>query len=401
MAPAGFGFCPLVAQVERCDGTNLAGQTCQTSGYGSGTLACSTICTVETRGCSECLPLDSSLLRCGDAPVAAPAIALGIAATDSEVAVAWLELDAASRPVLGFARLSPSLDLASASPLMDVGATRSTEPAVVSVRVAPLVSGWVVAGYYDPTLFFHAVSATGADGGHTTVETLPLGMLWARPVLAPRPDGGPLLVWETTDGIRASVISSDGRSATPPARVATGPSLAGALSAAYVGDAFYVAFSVDAGANPAQLRLVRVGVDGQIGAAVAAPAGLQVEVPKLVSGGDHLRVMYAKPGGETVWQRVSLAGAALGAPVPVELGGAFTGTVSTLAFGSDTVAVIGGTVAKGVLGFVRLAGDGSVVTPPRPIASAPNWAFGIVDAARRGSDLVVLWEPLRLARVVP
>jgi hypothetical protein len=398
-APAGYGFCPFVPQVERCDGSDLGGQTCRTAGYGSGTLACSTTCSLDTAGCTECLPLDASLLRCGAAPFSAPALATGIAATDSEVAVAWLELDATSRPSLGFARLTPSLDLIGTTRLMNADGARAIDPAVAKVRVTPLPSGWVVAGSYERELFIHAVSATGDSAGRTTMAVLPNSALSAGPVLAARPDGGPLLVWVTPEGLRTSVISADGRSVTPPATIAP---LASSPTAAVAGDAFYVAFVAPAGSNSAQLRVVRIGFDGEIGAIIDVLPGQQIGAANLVSGGDHLRVMHSTPGGETMWQRISFAGEALDPSVPIDVGAGLAWSFAALPFGAETVGLLTGDGGeRGAVGVLRLATDGRVVAPPRVIAAAQPWAFGSVDVALRGPDVVVLWGMMRLARLTP
>lgn len=46
---------------EQCDGTNLNGQTCQSQGYGGGTLACNSGCTFNTSGCTAlCQPTGTS-----------------------------------------------------------------------------------------------------------------------------------------------------------------------------------------------------------------------------------------------------------------------------------------------------------------------------------------------------
>jgi hypothetical protein len=39
---------------EQCDGANLNGSTCQSLGYGGGTLACSGTCTYDTSACDSC-----------------------------------------------------------------------------------------------------------------------------------------------------------------------------------------------------------------------------------------------------------------------------------------------------------------------------------------------------------
>jgi len=37
---------------EQCDGSNLGGATCQSLGYNSGTLSCSSLCAYNTSNCS-------------------------------------------------------------------------------------------------------------------------------------------------------------------------------------------------------------------------------------------------------------------------------------------------------------------------------------------------------------
>jgi hypothetical protein len=409
MAPAGFGFCPLVPQVERCDGADLNGQTCQTVGYGAGTLACSSNCALDTKGCTECVALDASLLRCGDAPITAAAIAAGISATDSEVALAWFEVDAASKPLLGFARLTPSLDLAAPRRLTDEGTPGPIDTSVVDIRVAPLPSGWIVAGFYAPDLFFHAVSAAGEDMGRNVVS--PITDLSGGLALAARPGGGPLLAWGSVEGVRVSVIASDGSSATAQALTDTGYVESGWLSAVYAGGAFYVACTVSTAASSAQLRLVRVGVDGTPGAAVDALAGVEVRAPLLVSDGTDLRVLYATLDGAPVWQRIDFTGAALGPPVSVAVGSGFTWSSAAVAVGSATAVLAFGsaplgapaTGTTGLLGIARLADDGTIATPTKTFARAFPWAFGAVDLARRGPDLIVHWGQFdgqpRIARI--
>ena len=61
-AVTGTGFCGngTIDAGEQCDGANLGGATCQSVGFGSGTLACGPGCTFDTSGCSctgaECSP---------------------------------------------------------------------------------------------------------------------------------------------------------------------------------------------------------------------------------------------------------------------------------------------------------------------------------------------------------
>ena len=45
---------------EACDGNDLGGQTCQSQGYSGGTLTCNGDCTLNTSGCTVCLPTGST-----------------------------------------------------------------------------------------------------------------------------------------------------------------------------------------------------------------------------------------------------------------------------------------------------------------------------------------------------
>jgi hypothetical protein len=67
------GFCQKAVAGQACDGADFGQETCQSQGFGSGALACSTSCTLDSSGCRECTA-DASLIRCGEAPVATPGI---------------------------------------------------------------------------------------------------------------------------------------------------------------------------------------------------------------------------------------------------------------------------------------------------------------------------------------
>jgi hypothetical protein len=64
-----YGFCQGLYWTESCDGTDFGTDNCQVRGFASGALTCTADCAIDDSGCEECLPLDSSLVRCGKAPV--------------------------------------------------------------------------------------------------------------------------------------------------------------------------------------------------------------------------------------------------------------------------------------------------------------------------------------------
>ena len=104
--------------------------------------------------------------------------------------------------------------------------------------MAPLPSGWDVAGYAAPDIFLHAIDATGQDVGRLVVATIPAAeAVSGVPILAARPDGGPLFVWSRAGEVRAAVVAADGRSTTAPVVLSTAPSrVVGSPSAIYAGE---------------------------------------------------------------------------------------------------------------------------------------------------------------------
>ena len=87
----------------------------------------------------------------------------------------------------------------------------------VPVAVAPLPSGWVTrgAGSFASRLFLHTFDGAGNHVARTVVHDDDTGD-FLPPLLASRPNGGPLLVWSDASGIRAAVLSNDGLTTTTP-----------------------------------------------------------------------------------------------------------------------------------------------------------------------------------------
>ena len=340
--------CPRYSFTEACDGTANVGPYCRDMGFGSGDVACSASCTYDTSGCSECL-VGAPLARCGPAPVTnAQPLAMAIAATDAEVGLAWAEQDPGHAPTLHFARLSPSLDLVGATALPDAAfaaASAGLAPPP-TLAVAPLPSGWVVAGYAAPEIFLHAIDATGQDVGRLVIAQVPAAEAGSGlPILAARPDGGPLLVWSRAGELRAAVVAADGQSMTAPVVLATGaPQVLGSPSAIYGRDAFNVAFSIDGGANRRQLRLARVETDGTLTGSYDALRGTDVWNatlgPSQAFGSSDLTVVYQRyadpcvtdQGFAVYAQRIGSTGVPLGEAVLVGRPGQYDGWAESSAF---------------------------------------------------------------------
>jgi hypothetical protein len=416
LRPAQGGLCPKYPVAQACDGADLGQQTCESQGFGSGTIACLSSCTLDVSACRECTT-EAGVIRCGDALVGNPATsALAVAATASEVALAWAAKHDNRAPTLNFARLDSNLDVVNTTALDDPAFSAATGGFKddVTVIVKPLPSGWVVAGYAAPDVFVHAVDATGHGAGRITLANIPVDGTRTAPIVAGRPSAGPLVVWVRLGVVRAAVVSIDGRAATAPITLPIDTAMTtGPLSAAFVGDAFYVAAAVYddvSHATSAHLRLVRVPPDGSSATAIDALPGLDVSNPQIVEGADELRIVYAGrigcvPGYHKLSQRVSPTGQALSPPV--RLANHDRGLLwgPPLAAGADTTSLQLGFDHQS-LTVLRSASDGTLTAPARAVALGPSNTFDLARADRRGPDLVVAWTTrarpgIQIALVAP
>jgi len=371
--------------------------------------------------CPECPPRGGAVVSCGPAPIDAPRVSgFALAATDSDLAIAVVELDDQGADWLSLLRLSPRLDLRGTVRLDD---TRQPGPlfggGILGTAVASLPSGWVVAACGQPEIFIQALDATGKQMGRTVVSPATDSHLWchnATPVLAARPGGGPLMAWQTRDGVKVALIAADGRSASAPQTITDLAAFSDAPAAAWIGDAFYVVAAIPASAtgNTRALRIVRITPDGVATLVGDRFAGEAHGSPGIAVGAADLRVGFVglPPGGvdpddrSVFWQQLGPSGEAL-FPV-VALGGHsdYYGRPAAVAFDGDTVVLMGG--YTGHLGLTRVASDGQIVTPVWSVVSAPPpVGVGNYDLVRIGAEVVAGWIPpygaggLRLARLTP
>jgi hypothetical protein len=225
------------------------------------------------------------------------------------------------------------------------------------------------------------------------------------------------MLWLTPNGLKSAVIASDGLAAGAPRTLIDGDIVLTweSFSAAWLGDAWYVVAPIaQAGPNGALLlRLLRVEIDGSATVVGDLPTGDYQDQVLMATGGTDLRLTYVgiPPGAPnryevaSLWRRVGPAGE-LSSPA-VEIGPYPDryGLAPAVAFGDDTVALVGGDAGK--LGVVRVASDGRIVTPLRDVVSDPSTYGAIYDMVRRGPDVVAGWisryadAPISLVRLTP
>ena len=143
--PPTFG-CSDPTIFEPCDRLDLGGLTCASVGFGFGALACLSDCHgFDTSRCTSCVP-GGSVERCGQVVPSTTNVpfAADIAATDADVAMAWIE-EANGQVTLRFARLDANLDVvleeSLAEPALDASPLWSTRPRAGRDRNAPLWLG--------------------------------------------------------------------------------------------------------------------------------------------------------------------------------------------------------------------------------------------------------------------
>jgi hypothetical protein len=410
--------CHLANISEDCDGTDFGPRTCQTLGYASGRLACSADCTLDWTGCSECVSPDTYVPACGPArSVLATVSSFRIAATDREVALALVDHQGVrGADTLAFARLSPSLDLAQALVLDDTSQPGPLFGAsIFQAAVAPIPSGWVVAACADLGVYLHAIDAGGRDVGRIIVAQATDPSRGCQPEtlsLAARPGGGPLLLWQSPEGVNAALISDDGLSAGAPQVVVPSETLFFGADAAWTGGAFQVATALETNSAAVLLRLSTVQVDGSVTAASDIVVGAIDGPPRLAAGTGGLRVVFpgVPPNSITpdglgiVWQPLGDVGQPLLPPVVVANYPTYFGVAPAIAFGDDTLVLIGG-YGHEELALVHVL-PGGLVAGLRGVVKAPALEIDVYDMARRGTELVVGWlspstGALGLARVTP
>ncbi len=411
-----FPTCYQYYFVEGCDGTDLGGLSCQTWGYPSGTLRCAADCTLDASGCSECTD-DPTVVRCGPRVLPGNPASVAMAATEAEVGMAGIAYDNDGRPELSLTRFSPSLDIVGSVRIEEPAISESKDSYVYGLALAPLPSGWVIAAFSGTELLVHAVDADGLDVGRQVV----VKASWTSQSFVPRPDGGPLLVWMTSEPSQnyyynparlfTAVVAADGLSVSAPVEVPLGDRFLTAVGrGAFVGGSFYVPLSVTGYGYPDQVRIARFATDGALISVTDPLPENFAWTPNLVAGTNELHLTYSGvvPYGyfgygysALAWQRVDLTGTATGSPLPIAPGNS-VGTA--VALGDDTVQMVAG--GYNTLELIRVKAKGEVVEPHSLVATSNNLSVSWFDVVARGPDVVIAWRGgyenrLMMARVRP
>jgi hypothetical protein len=398
--PPSLGCDPSSVPVEPCDGDDLGGATCASLGYGSGALSCAS-CRLDVSGCSECFA-DPRVGGCAAPLQAAIADDLAVAATPTEIGLAWLETDAWGEGASHLARLSSSL---AAVEIVDLDLVSAAQDLGGSILVAPLPSGWVAARWLDPEIVFQSVDAGGARARVmvSSVQPADVGL-----VLVPRPNGGPLLMWHADSRVVVSVISDDGRSATPPVGIANLDRVFGGTSGTFADGAFQLLVSSNDGSQARTInQLVRVGTDGKPGSPLDVLPGLYAAA--IVPGGSDLNLIYPdqEGSGALSWRRLGTDGVPLTTPTTVP------DVVSlylppAVMLGGDLVVMLPRVEyypgPTGTLLLTRVDSTGALATPLFSIASFPKGTHSPYAVAARGTDVIAAWSSatgIHLERVSP
>jgi hypothetical protein len=402
-----------------CDGMELRGNTCLGLGYSGGTLTCTSACGLDTSACTRCSPLDTSLLWCGNAPVDAVAPwMMALAATETEVGLAWVSLDASDYVRLHFARFAPDLSLLDQKIL-----SGPVCPHALALAARP--GGWSLAVESGEGLHLLALDASG-------VQTAALQVFaeahFSASILAARPAAEPLLVWippSSSDGsqFRAALVNPGGASLAPATNIAAPfPLVDRQFSVAATADGWLLALRASESSATDTIYIAPLAANGALAGPFQAPFGTYVEHPRLTAFGNEVRMTFGKfenGSGGVSFSRLTPAGKALGSRAVIGPGATYYGEAPPVPVGADTFVLLPTATGNGGeaerLDVVRVNETGAQVYAPRTIVGDPQRIHSHT-IARRGSDVIVAWingvpgahDPwdmgpagIGLARVVP
>jgi hypothetical protein len=413
--------CVISNKLEECDGDQFGGDSCARRGYASGSLTCSSVCTIDETTCGECMPLGGALVSCGPAPIAFPYLAAyGIAATDTEVGVAQVDANMNTATTrLTFARLDRNLGVLGVTGLEDTGQAGPLQGTFIeSVAVAPMPSGWLVAACAGSIIFVDVLDSTGKHVARTVIDDGTDGTiacLTGTLALAARPTGGALMTWGSYYNWAALLIGADGLPTGEPQMLVDSSSqdfLVGAPAGAWIGDAYYVALptEVQSSGFPIVVRMMRVAADGTLSKVADILKDEFSITPGFAAGAADIRLIYdGVPPGQSSYnlsvmlRRLGPMGQLLSGPITLGRSPTYYGRAPAVAFGDDTVVLLNGNEQE-LLTIVRVDAAGKIAAR-QDVAAAPAYPLVTYDVVRRGPDAVVAWMrpggPLMLARVMP
>jgi hypothetical protein len=385
LCPGSAGHvCPMATFTESCDGAALGNNSCASLGFSGGTLRCGSWCGLDTRACDAC-EYATSIVGCLSAvPEVSDPTALALAATDTEIAIAWLDGESdAARTGLRFARFRPDLSRISQSECF--GPAAATQ---ASLAATP--SGWLLAATAADGVHVFALSPAGAPSGP---ERLIAGA--KDPLLAGRPTAGPLLSWTAGGKTFVKLLLADGSDETTA--VSIFPYAIDSSAAVFTGDGFLLASRL------AQIVTTRIGTDGQLAGQTTIPSALNASTPNgyapgLAWNGTSAAVAYsvgqvATAGPSSVaWLRVDRSGAAMGVPTMLA---AFPTQVTSTPIDGTPIAAVGDKMyvlarPASALQFAKVDVAGATVAIPSGLSHDPSGVRSY-RIAKRGPDVIAAW----------
>lgn len=379
---------------EACDGNDLAGRTCASLGYASGTLRCGDGCGFDTSDCNDCAG-GPSVVSCGRARVTAHAPSrLSLATNDTEAAIAWVsDFDGAGGAV-GFAHFSSSLALVGEVPCVTEGAR--------SVRLSRAMDGWLLAVEARAGVELWPLSASGAPRG--AVRSVAGAH---SPVLAAAPDGRQLLVYTTygTSGahVQATVLSPLGAPMTGDVTLLNDVTEPEYGSAVWAGTRWLVAM------REAGIAVIPVSSDGVAGA-VAHPLSTDTEYPQVGWNGMYATLTWSDfgSGNDVRFAQLEASGSLRGAAMTLGAIPTWYNVTPTVNVGGDTVALMSGyTGGTGLSRNLAVLRVGASAGAPNVLTRSPDTEAEHRIAAL-GTDVIVAWVAhnavpgrITLARVRP
>jgi hypothetical protein len=297
-------------QVEECDGTELQDRSCQSMGFASGELRCSSSCRFDWSGCGVC-GTDSRIegcMRIDGTGFTETGQELAVASNGERAAIVWpVESETSGLGRLRFGLVNDDLTLT-------VSDCFTEEDYNWAPFLAPNPEGWMLAYSVTHTDATLAVKITVLDAAGA-VTALPEPAIPGMPTaLVGRPDGGPLLLYYVPPGrdgdfVGAAMAALLDESGQPlwTRRIADAPDV-NDITAVYTGDGFLWASRPSAGTDA---LVARIELDGTV-TTTTVPLGATNFFTRLVWTGSEARLFW-----EESFIALDRTGHALGAVEPM------------------------------------------------------------------------------------
>ncbi len=402
-------YCPELdikeGSTEGCDGNQLGGATCASQGYSGGSLSCGPTCELDRRACDSC-SADARVTACGHLPAAAPTVSrLSIATNESEIAVAWAEVE--NDDSWHFTRFRPDTTMISDTACLGGG--------IWGLSLIAMPTGWLAASVDG----MGTLQLTRLDPNGIVLWTEPVapamaplqGVLGAIfPQLMSRPKGTPWLGWkgpETAQDWPAPVnlqpLDADGMPAGDQVTIQDVEDWAGVG----VDDGIVLAAHVAPSTAQVAVQVFHLSPDGTLALATSIDAAPDYgyDGVSLAWTGSEARMIYGSqllsPSGiepAAFLQRVTNDGALIGDPRVVGI--LALGSYPLFAVGTDTVVLHNGLMQNGRLD--RWTDDGAT-TPTFQLQAVQLPYVTEIGLAEQGGDAILAWGndeiPLSLERV--